>query len=96
MLADRGHLERHHRERVVGIDEQLRTGRAGRARQLAQVGHHARGLEEHAGDEHRGGARSDAGREALIVRRLTGSADHPVALNFPEGEYLKGLLVQVD
>lgn len=38
----------------------------------------------------------DAGREARIVRRLSGAADHPVALNFPEGEYLKGLLVQVD
>ena len=31
-----------------------------------------------------------------IVRRLAGAADHPVALGFPEGEYLKGLLVQVD
>ncbi len=38
----------------------------------------------------------DAGRGARIVRRLAGSADHPVALNFPEGEYLKGLLVQSD
>ena len=38
----------------------------------------------------------DAGRRARIVRRLAGAADHPVALNFPEGEYLKGLLVQVD
>ncbi|MDP2882184.1 MAG: class I SAM-dependent rRNA methyltransferase [Azonexus sp.] len=38
----------------------------------------------------------DAGRSARIVRRLSGAADHPVALNFPEGEYLKGLLVQVD
>jgi 23S rRNA (cytosine1962-C5)-methyltransferase len=42
------------------------------------------------------GAALDAGREARIVRRLAGSADHPIALNFPEGEYLKGLLVQVD
>jgi 23S rRNA (cytosine1962-C5)-methyltransferase len=42
------------------------------------------------------GAAHDAGREARIVRRLAGAADHPVALNFPEGEYLKGLLVQVD
>ncbi len=42
------------------------------------------------------GAARDAGREARIVRRLAGAADHPVALNFPEGEYLKGLLVQVD
>jgi len=38
----------------------------------------------------------DAGRSARIVRRLAGAADHPVALNFPEGEYLKGLLVQAD
>ncbi len=42
------------------------------------------------------GAALDAGREARIVRRLSGTADHPVALNFPEGEYLKGLLVQID
>lgn len=38
----------------------------------------------------------DAGRQARIVRRLSGAADHPVALNFPEGEYLKGLLLQAD
>lgn len=42
------------------------------------------------------GAALDAGRDARIVRRLAGAADHPVALNFPEGEYLKGLLVQID
>ena len=42
------------------------------------------------------GAAIDAGRDARIVHRLAGAADHPVALNFPEGEYLKGLLVQVD
>ena len=42
------------------------------------------------------GAAVDSGRAARIVRRLAGAADHPVALNFPEGEYLKGLLVQVD
>ncbi|MDK9723470.1 MAG: class I SAM-dependent methyltransferase [Sterolibacteriaceae bacterium MAG5] len=42
------------------------------------------------------GAACDAGRDARIVRRLQGAADHPVALAFPEGEYLKGLLVQVD
>ena len=28
-----------------------------------------------------------------IVARLRPSADHPIALSFPEGEYLKGLLV---
>jgi len=36
----------------------------------------------------------DARRDAAIVKRLQGAADHPVALTFPEGEYLKGLLVQ--
>ena len=41
-------------------------------------------------------AAADAGRPARIVRRLAGAADHPVALNFPEGEYLKGLLLQID
>jgi 23S rRNA (cytosine1962-C5)-methyltransferase len=42
------------------------------------------------------GAAVDAGRTARIVKRLQGAADHPVDLAFPEGEYLKGLLVQVD
>ncbi len=41
-------------------------------------------------------AACDSGRTARIVRRLQGAADHPVDLAFPEGEYLKGLLVQVD
>jgi 23S rRNA (cytosine1962-C5)-methyltransferase len=41
------------------------------------------------------GAALDARRDAAIVRRLQGAADHPVALAFPEGEYLKGLLLQV-
>ena len=40
------------------------------------------------------GAALDAGSDARIVKRLQGAADHPVALAFPEGEYLKGLLVQ--
>jgi 23S rRNA (cytosine1962-C5)-methyltransferase len=30
-----------------------------------------------------------------IVRRLSATPDHPVALEFPEGEYLKGLVVHV-
>jgi 23S rRNA (cytosine1962-C5)-methyltransferase len=34
----------------------------------------------------------DAGVEAHIVERLSQSPDHPVALNFPEGTYLKGLI----
>ncbi|CAB1369618.1 class I SAM-dependent rRNA methyltransferase [Denitratisoma oestradiolicum] len=42
------------------------------------------------------GAALDTGRNARIVRRLQGAADHPIDLAFPEGEYLKGLLVQVD
>lgn len=42
------------------------------------------------------GAALDAGRDARIVKRLQGAADHPIDLAFPEGEYLKGLLVQVD
>ncbi len=39
------------------------------------------------------GAALDAGAEAKIVERFSAAADHPVALEFPEGEYLKGLLV---
>jgi 23S rRNA (cytosine1962-C5)-methyltransferase len=34
----------------------------------------------------------DAGVEAQIVEHLWQGADHPVALNFPEGAYLKGLV----
>ncbi len=41
------------------------------------------------------GAALDAGVEARILMRLSQAADHPVALNFPEGEYLKGLVVEV-
>jgi len=40
------------------------------------------------------GAALDAGVDAAIVARFGPSADHPVALNFPEGDYLKGLLVR--
>ncbi|HZE61379.1 MAG TPA: class I SAM-dependent rRNA methyltransferase [Burkholderiales bacterium] len=39
------------------------------------------------------GAALDAGGEARIIERFSAAADHPVALEFPEGEYLKGLLV---
>ena len=42
------------------------------------------------------GAAIDSGRTARIIKRLQGAADHPVDLAFPEGEYLKGLLVQAD
>jgi 23S rRNA (cytosine1962-C5)-methyltransferase len=41
------------------------------------------------------GAALDAGVEARIVERLEQGVDHPVALNFPEGAYLKGLVVEV-
>ncbi|MEO8484791.1 MAG: class I SAM-dependent rRNA methyltransferase [Betaproteobacteria bacterium] len=40
------------------------------------------------------GAAVDANVDATIVARFTASADHPVALAFPEGDYLKGLLVR--
>ena len=38
----------------------------------------------------------DAGRHAHLIRQLHQAADHPVALNFPEGEYLKGLVCLVE
>lgn len=41
------------------------------------------------------GAAVDAGRTAQIVERLSQGTDHPVALTFPEGEYLKGLVCRV-
>lgn len=37
----------------------------------------------------------DAGVDAQILARLSQDSDHPIALNFPEGEYLKGLVVRV-
>ncbi len=39
------------------------------------------------------GAALDAHADAAIVGRFGASADHPVSLDFPEGDYLKGLLV---
>ena len=41
------------------------------------------------------GAAADAGVEARFLRQLGAGVDHPVALAFPEGEYLKGLLCEV-
>lgn len=41
------------------------------------------------------GAALDAGQVAHIIGYLHQSGDHPVALTFPEGEYLKGLICQV-
>jgi 23S rRNA (cytosine1962-C5)-methyltransferase len=42
------------------------------------------------------GAALDAGVTAQVVERLQQSPDHPVALNFPEGSYLKGLILRVE
>jgi 23S rRNA (cytosine1962-C5)-methyltransferase len=36
----------------------------------------------------------DAGRRISFVRRLTAAPDHPVSLYCPEGEYLKGFLLE--
>ncbi|MEX2143205.1 MAG: class I SAM-dependent methyltransferase [Anaerolineales bacterium] len=41
------------------------------------------------------GAALDASVEARILWRLNQGSDHPVALSFPEGEYLKGLVVEI-
>ena len=37
----------------------------------------------------------DAGVNAAIIRQLSQGPDHPIALNFPEGEYLKGLVCRL-
>jgi len=38
-------------------------------------------------------AGTDAGVDGYIAERLGAAADHPMTLAFPEGEYLKGLVV---
>lgn len=40
------------------------------------------------------GAASDAGVSASILERFQAAPDHPLLLEFPEGEYLKGLLLR--
>lgn len=40
------------------------------------------------------GAANDAKVDARILRRLSAGLDHPMTTAFPEGEYLKGLLLQ--
>ncbi len=40
------------------------------------------------------GAALDAGVQAQIIDRLQQASDHPVSLNFPEGAYLKGLVLR--
>ncbi len=39
------------------------------------------------------GAGADAHVDGYILERLSGAPDHPMTLEFPEGEYLKGLVV---
>lgn len=39
------------------------------------------------------GAANDAKVDARILRRLSAGGDHPMTTNFPEGEYLKGLML---
>jgi 23S rRNA (cytosine1962-C5)-methyltransferase len=41
------------------------------------------------------GAALDAGVDAQIIHHLHASSDHPVLLSFPEGAYLKGLVLRV-
>ncbi len=40
------------------------------------------------------GAAVDAKVDAQIIARLGASADHPASVHFPEGEYLKGLILK--
>ncbi|OGA44286.1 MAG: 23S rRNA methyltransferase [Betaproteobacteria bacterium RIFCSPLOWO2_12_FULL_63_13] len=40
------------------------------------------------------GAAVDAGASATLLERYSAAPDHPVLLEFPQGEYLKGLLVR--
>lgn len=40
------------------------------------------------------GAAVDVKRDVQIIERLSQPADHPVALQFPEAEYLKGLILR--
>ena len=39
------------------------------------------------------GAGSDAGVDGFITERMGGAPDHPMTIAFPEGEYLKGMVV---
>ncbi len=41
------------------------------------------------------GAALDAGRDVQIIGVLAQGSDHPVALTFPEGAYLKGLICRI-
>ena len=37
-----------------------------------------------------------AGRKVRVVRQLPHAMDHPVSIYHPEGEYLKGLLLEIE
>ncbi len=37
----------------------------------------------------------DAKREVQVIGKMSQSRDHPFSLNFPEGEYLKGLILRI-
>jgi 23S rRNA (cytosine1962-C5)-methyltransferase len=39
------------------------------------------------------GAGMDAGADGYLLQRLEATPDHPTTINFPEGEYLKGLII---
>lgn len=41
-------------------------------------------------------AAAQSGRKVRILHQLTQPADHPIDISHPEGEYLKGLVLQVD
>ena len=41
-------------------------------------------------------ASANAGRNVRIVRQMPHAIDHPVSIFHPEGEYLKGLLVEIE
>lgn len=41
-------------------------------------------------------AAANAGKQVRIVRQLPHAPDHPVSIYHPEGEYLKGLLLEVE
>ena len=39
------------------------------------------------------GAGLDAGVDGMFVERVGAAPDHPMSVTFPEGEYLKGMVV---
>ena len=45
-------------------------------------------------NEYRNETREDAHRDFQVIARTRQGADHPVALSFPEGLYLKGVILR--